>query len=406
MKSFAKISYIYQEKLPSWTSRGQGKCSQCGVSYSTAWKPKTCKNCNYEIGGSYIPKDKKRKTASPDGAIIVASTKDGVNIFSVKANYRENRVLVVADGNTSVCHHEKCKSARSVHMASSEPSQFTCQHIKLSQAASNPVYQTKLTNEMIQSYPADSTTKTSLQSIQAPDNFFPIVQISPYCYVVYTSPNASSPTGYTHVFQDLDKSWRCSSKSCNKKSGSTKQLKVKPLCLHQHVLLCYLNVTPAVIIQQPSETANELDETISTSRLSTIKLNSRRSIPYPFPASILQRCQSMSQWPTTFSPPDTVCNLCNSSLSGPRLHPGQNTRDVCYIITSSCLFQTVEIRVKVCSNSKCKAMFQVWPIEQGMSTSLFMFRNYSLAKLISQIIYTACAMQLARNRYIMNAYIE
>ena len=66
-----------------------------------------------------MPKEKRTKTTSPDGAVIVATSADGVaKIISVKANYRENRVFVVVDGDLSLCHHEKCKEARSVFMVS------------------------------------------------------------------------------------------------------------------------------------------------------------------------------------------------------------------------------------------------------------------------------------------------
>jgi hypothetical protein len=89
------------------------------LSYSTAWKPKNCKRCRFEIGGTFVPKEKRTKTTSPDGAVIVATSADGVaKIISVKANYRENRVFVVVDGDLSLCHHEKCKEARSVFMVS------------------------------------------------------------------------------------------------------------------------------------------------------------------------------------------------------------------------------------------------------------------------------------------------
>ncbi|CAB3980740.1 Hypothetical predicted protein [Paramuricea clavata] len=84
-------SYIRLEKLPKWTARGQVSCPQCSLSYSTAWKPKNCKRCRFEIGGTFVPKDKRKKTTSPDAAVIVATSADGVaKIISVKANYREN----------------------------------------------------------------------------------------------------------------------------------------------------------------------------------------------------------------------------------------------------------------------------------------------------------------------------
>ena len=52
-----------------------------------------------------------------------------MKIFSVELSYRHNRVFVVQDGANFVCHSEKCKEKRAVHMASEVS--FTCDHTKL-----------------------------------------------------------------------------------------------------------------------------------------------------------------------------------------------------------------------------------------------------------------------------------
>ena len=253
-------------------------------------------------------------------------------------------------------------------MASPQSAHFTCPHIELAKNASPPIYQAKLTCDQVKSYPSDDNTKVSLQSICPPENFSHIVQLSDSCYAIYTEPNTGTPTGYTHVVQKSDSAWHCFCKACSKKSGATKQVKTKHLCLHLHLLFCHLSMSAEPIIAGPSQPAEclEEDNEMSTSRASTIKLNRSRSIPYPFPTSGLQFCQVMQQrWPTMFCPSETMCKLCDSRLAGLRLHPGQNVKDTSYIITPCCIFQQVEIKVKVCSNSKCKAMYQVWPIEQG-----------------------------------------
>ena len=84
---------VHRDMTGKWTSRGTSQCPRCAESYSNAWKPKNCKNCNFEIGGNYVPKAKKRKVASPQSVLVVDSSQ--IKIFSVKLNYRESRTFVV-----------------------------------------------------------------------------------------------------------------------------------------------------------------------------------------------------------------------------------------------------------------------------------------------------------------------
>ena len=80
-----------------WTGRGTGHCPRCTKSYSNAWKPKTCSECNYEIGGKYVPNttSKKRKLEWPESVPVVDSQL--VRIYSVKLDHRTNRVFVLKD---------------------------------------------------------------------------------------------------------------------------------------------------------------------------------------------------------------------------------------------------------------------------------------------------------------------
>ena len=68
-----------------------------------------------------------------------------------------------------------------------------------------------------------------------------------------------------------------------------------------------------------------------------------------------------------------MCDLCASPLSAGRRHPGQGPDDVSYLLTPS-IFSAVEIQVKFCTNKDCKAMHQVWPINQG---KLFVINLFS-----------------------------
>ena len=84
--------------------------------YYNAWKPKNCKECGFEIGVSYVPKSKTPRLESPDGCVRIVESND-IEIFSVKLSYRDNRTIVVKTKTDVVCHHEKRKEKRAVHMA-------------------------------------------------------------------------------------------------------------------------------------------------------------------------------------------------------------------------------------------------------------------------------------------------
>lgn len=95
------VSEAAHFKMPSkWSGsrRGQGHCTNCNAEYSTAWKPKHCKVCGFDIGGSYIPKSKAPRIDNPSGATLLVDNGQ-MKIFSVKRTYRDNRVIVIKDNN-------------------------------------------------------------------------------------------------------------------------------------------------------------------------------------------------------------------------------------------------------------------------------------------------------------------
>ena len=210
------------------------------------------------------------------------------------------------------------------------------------------------------------------------------MQISSNCYAVFhgASQGPSNPTGYCHVIKDSDGQWYCSQKSCGKKSGNSKQLKVRYICAHLHVLFCILrlsstppdttstsNASPMV-----SSTPDIEQESFGVNRSSTIALNMKRKVPYPVPQEILTACRDISDI-SCFVPPQRTCDLCASPLSGSRGHPGQGRDDVSYLLTPW-IFSAVEIQVKVCTNRDCKAMHQVWPINHARYCCCYHYHYY------------------------------
>ena len=59
-----------------------------------------------------------------------------LKVFSVELSYRHNTVFIVQDGANFVCHSEKCKEKRAVHMASEVA--FVCNHTKLVESRAYP----------------------------------------------------------------------------------------------------------------------------------------------------------------------------------------------------------------------------------------------------------------------------
>ena len=93
--------------MSSKGKRGSGLCSNCNHSYYNKYKPSHCVNCNFAIGGSYVPKSKKKKSNIPE---VVQITD---HILSVRTTYRNDRCLVSRDEEGKwICFNKKCKDKR------------------------------------------------------------------------------------------------------------------------------------------------------------------------------------------------------------------------------------------------------------------------------------------------------
>ena len=330
----------------------------------------------------------------PESVLVVDSQL--VRIYSVKLDYRTNRVFVLKDNTNVVCHHEKCKESRAVHMASAVP--FSCAHITATEKSSEPLSAKILTPEDIHVYKCDKATEEKLwQHLDPPEDFRHMVKVSEHSFAIFTEPSTSNPTGFCHVEMDGSGKLQCCNKNCNRKSGSGKQIKTKSICLHLHVLLCILKLPEQQ--QQASSASSTATDTapdatdfgLSVSRTSSIKLSMTKTIPYPVPKVILNACRMQKSWPTSFLPQAQVCDLCGSPLSNGQRHPGQGCDDLSYILTPS-IFQPVSIQVKFCDNHTCKAMHQAWPVDQGTADYFFLnfFMKYIFLKKHIQCIYFNC----------------
>ena len=128
-------------------------------------------------------------------------------------------MFAVQSNSDFVCHSEKCKEKRAVHVASGIP--FSCEHCNLLKSFSSPTLAKNLHEDDIKSYKCDNTTQRMLtDAIQPPDDFRHVVEISQSCYAVYHAAfqGPSNPTGYFHV-QKKDGLFCFTNKSCSKKSG-------------------------------------------------------------------------------------------------------------------------------------------------------------------------------------------
>ena len=327
-----------------------------------------------------MPKSKKPRPESPDGCVRIVEG-DDIEIFSIKLSYRDKRTIVVKTKTGVVCHHEKCKEKRAVHMASNTSFYFSCAHTEATRSFSDPSSAKNMTHEEIEMYKCDSSTKDLLLSIKPPQDFRHLVQISEHCYVVFTAPCTVNPTGYCHIQRQQDGDLLCLNSTCNRKTGNSKQIQSKKICLHQHVLFCILKLSlpdfPEAVPFPPSTSSSDVASTVESSssastsvgRMSTLQLNLKRSIPYPVPQEFFRaHCKHGNNWPGCFIPQSSHCDLCGSALTAAQRHPGQGHNDLSYIVTR-CSFQPLEVKVKTCTNNNCKAMHQVWPVEQGTITS-------------------------------------
>ena len=93
-----------------WTSRGTGKCTNCSWQYSTFKKPERCSNCNFFIGGKYIPNDstgKKRKLDNPPAVTVCSFA--GNSIFSIQVSTKDDRCFCLVSDTNRLCYYTLVK---------------------------------------------------------------------------------------------------------------------------------------------------------------------------------------------------------------------------------------------------------------------------------------------------------
>ena len=73
---------------------------------------------------------------------------------------------------------------------------------------------------------------------------------------------------------------------------------------------------------------------------------------------------SPTGWPEIFEPTETNCGLCNHVLGESCAHPG--SRGKSFLLMELNPFKEIRVLVKICTNTECSAMHQVFPYELDM----------------------------------------
>ena len=63
-----------------WTARGTGKCPKCTFTFSTFKTPERCTQCQFYLGGKFVPKEgtssnRKRKLNNPEAESVCSFAK-------------------------------------------------------------------------------------------------------------------------------------------------------------------------------------------------------------------------------------------------------------------------------------------------------------------------------------------
>ena len=216
----------------SWTKRGTGSCANCSQEYSCRWKPVNCTKCGVHIGGTRSEISGKKSRPNHPAAVLVYKTTNE-NVFSVQTSTRDDRCFVVQEGNTFLCCHAQCKTSRATFVSSNLTNNFSCSHTKKCKDAVAPDCVLELSNERIEQYQADSSTKEMLLSLhQSCVPGCPIVcSVSESSYAVLGFPSTNNTIGYAHVKKNKG-GLVCSSKDseCNGFVAKGKYERAKKLC--------------------------------------------------------------------------------------------------------------------------------------------------------------------------------
>ena len=371
--TFVVMHILMIQGASTSSGRGKGSCPKCRAPYVNRYKPKVCSKCDFEIGGSYVPKLKGVSVSSAPASTIVAEN-ESTKIYSVQTTTRNNRCFVTVENNMVMCHNGTCKETRSLYVHSGKQHDFKCKHSEKVTSSSQPLQTWNCTSSDVESYVTDASVKSELCGIVSDNPSLPhVVQVSEKVFAVFCQPTASNPMGYVHINKE-GKFYSCSSKDCRAVKVKTKQLKCKNICIHIHMLLCCLNnedgISSKDVLPDPDEI--EIANLDSVSRQNTRRLYEGFTLPYVIDQATLARnkqldCKTLQGevgWPVVFEPTQETCDLCHSELGRSRCHPGANGNGI--LITCINPFRKIKILVKMCQEKSCQAMHRVMPTESGM----------------------------------------
>lgn len=385
------------------SKRGKGTCTMCRQQYANKYKPEYCP-CGAFLGGQYVPQ-KKKKMSAPEAVEIIR------NVFSAKTSSRNDRCLVVREGEEWICLHGNCLKDRATFVSAGNAEGFACKHINLLKTGTvaKPVDVWTPATLEIDSYDGGPTVQTRLKDVvQGLSPTQPaVITVCENRFVVYGPPTATNTMGYCHIRKE-EANLLCTSKDCKACVARCKSEK--------HLLLMYNKVTKKIFNPQDESPANEqtaadpetstsssntatnsgegsfssgasacteteqsAEEQESKSRKSTLELISKRP---PLPYQLTKQTHKMIDdfdaishlgvpvvgqvgWPSEFAPDEGNCGRCGSPLGPLRLHPGSKgeNKGKAYLVTNMNPFQMISISVRFCTN--CKAMHQAETQELG-----------------------------------------
>ena len=329
---------------------------------------------------------------------------------------------------------------------SSSSSLFTCEHVKTIESAVQPEKR-YFDLPDLQGYKCGDTVRSDLLRLGELSGNLPLaVKVSPSMFCVFGHVSSNNPAGYCHVKVQED-ALKCHSKDCKTFVAKAKQNKAKNICIHVHVLISlgiisnetFEKTTSIARAASATESASasgsmesmsssrvsaaasgsmestplglhsasasgsmesaesgpistdSTDNSLDTvSRLSTVQLNMKRSLPLQIPSAVIGQAHSMDikGWPPSLSPSCCTCGLCNSPLSEPKSHPGQ--RGDAIVLTNLIPFRKIKLFVKFCQSKSCQAMHQVFPYDLG---KVFLL-NLTLFLQIPQYKYSVVPYQI------------
>ena len=229
--------YLLQSK------RGQGSCPACSAVYHNRYKPQNCVNCEFHLGGTYVPKGKKAKLHAPKCVKLFSC--GGMTFYSAKTHSKDSRCIFIineVDSAKQCLVSQKCQEIRAAFVNSGKVEQFSCVHMAEYKEAVPPMEIFHLTDDVIQKYPCSDQMKELLLQLKSSKTVPCAFRVSSVSYCANGLSTASNPVGLCHV-KKVNGRFVCSSPDCGQYASKTKAERQKKICLHLHVLLCVLPIT-------------------------------------------------------------------------------------------------------------------------------------------------------------------